>query len=1315
MAADGEVLAEYGFSDESGAGTMAATVTGSNVTAEIIDDGTYETVYVTNGYEGVAYGGTRDALGMIDGDDGNNIIATMTDEGFLEFTITAGSNHRLSLNSISFRMFVENKVNSADRWMLFSSVDSYLEGYQPGAEIASGQVTDEGVWDGDSNLITVNLEEAKFQGLDTISFRIYLYGTEEEANSITAVDNIVVTGVSAVRTPLLGYDFTNGTVYEASEIVSRITASDLNTAIGGVFKNARGDLSGLDGQGSVFGVPNQLGGLFITGEESSSAGFGDAVSNDDYVSFSVTPDEGSTYNIDSLSFKAIRQNGNVATTVALANSAGEMIGSAITLQPDTGNITSAYYGYTVSLEGTELENIEDSTELRLYFWGGAVGTNGSLGLDKITLHGAVINSSGRNSNFWAVLKPNAGTDLAVDTDLVLRNGYREVDLSASELSCERVDNGSEFIYNITWTGNNFDGDINPDILEFSIVVDAFTGSSYVYNDVAGESSMTSLGSTTDVVLNENAWSVGTNATMGAGETLQFSTANVMIGGTNVSSLGVTVSPLINSISLIETNGGNSHKIVIGEGTNLNSHFFSLPTNEITLVGEESASLTSAGSANGNGWAVSGISFSLNLLDPSMDSEDPHFPYSDLAEGDLYAETPYSPTSQEKIEDGFPEFSWDRIPRTTLIRKNIAYTDDEIERMAKLFDLVILEKANSAGFDVPYQGVWDTASRLKEHNPDIKVVFYLNSRIYFSDYGISTEMGENYDAYIHPTFTIRNSLPTINRSNPDVVDWWKGVIFKMIGLDDGLSPEGIPYSTSPLDGVFVDKAGIPISMLKEVYDELPSNKIMMNNNNGDRSRISQVDGTYREDWRGDDIATIVSTIATAQELGQNQKMTTLRNPWSASSQREVEDNVELGLGFYLIYAEKYGYYNHFSTVDATEEDWGWLTDYLDQGLRPLGEPLGHADQDGSVYARSFEHCDAYVNIVEDIDDEIQRVLWKNNVGSPALDGEGYSKTDGTYVVQGSGAISGIKDEFFFLSDLHNQDGYFSSRVDSLTGGSANALAGVMFRDRNEATETDPLAYKEQAIEMYAQGEVITGEASMVAVMRDVSGDMNMLYRNGVGTEVQSAGLASADLGSFAKIERVGDEFTGYCSTDGVTWRVIGSVNITMGEKIEMGMAVTSGGEGLASATFSSYDREEIDFDADPLDYYQTWVESFGDISDTGYDADPDSDGIANLLEYVLGGSPTTDDTQLLPNIIETDSGYTFEFNRSVESAEVTNQYIQYSADLFNWSDDLQINSVELAPFVELGATVGGLQPVKISFDTDYEEDKRLFGRFKVVPK
>ena len=65
-------------------------------------------------------------------------------------------------------------------------------------------------------------------------------------------------------------------------------------------------------------------------------------------------------------------------------------------------------------------------------------------------------------------------------------------------------------------------------------------------------------------------------------------------------------------------------------------------------------------------------------------------------------------------------------------------------------------------------------------------------------------------------------------------------------------------------------------------------------------------------------------------------------------------------------------------------------------------------------------------------------------------------------------------------------------------------------------------------------------------------------------------------------------------------------------------------------------------------------------------DPDHDGISNLLEFVLGGSPTVPSQAILPKLTQGAGGtWAFEYDRSTASKSCTTQIVEYGDDLTGW--------------------------------------------------
>ncbi|RMD74255.1 MAG: hypothetical protein D6820_17075 [Lentisphaerae bacterium] len=528
-----------------------------------------------------------------------------------------------------------------------------------------------------------------------------------------------------------------------------------------------------------------------------------------------------------------------------------------------------------------------------------------------------------------------------------------------------------------------------------------------------------------------------------------------------------------------------------------------------------------------------------LRDRSLMIEDPAHPFSDLRNGHTFGPTPYKPTSEEKLKY-FPKFSWDRIRRCIFVRKRKAYTDAEVEALAKTYDVIVLEKANTAGQKNVMQGMLNVSSRLKKVNPDVVIFFYWNSRIYFGHYGIDDSIERHKDEWIDKNFVIRGHLPTYVRENKDFLKWWVGCCQKMM-------------SYPSIDGTFIDKKGVPIFMLDALYKATPVNKLIINNNGDIRKRIAYVDGTYREGWtEGDNPDAIAAALAIARETGLNKKIQILRSVTHiANNKREMEDLVDPDLALYLLCVEKYHYFFWLKTVDAMKDRIFWLTDYLDQCKRPLGKPLGPYLRDNKVYTRSFEHCDVYLDMRPGKKFKwIVRILWKNDIGRPSVAGSAISFTDDRYRIKGCGAIAGTADQFFYLSDAHYDDGEIKARIDSLEGGGPNAQAGVMFR------------------------ESLVADAPCVAVLCNPEGDVSMTYRLKAGGKLIRTDVLHIGNHPYVKLIREGNVFTGYGSANGTQWRLIAKVRVPMPAKIEMGMAVASGNrESLATAIFSGFSRLE----------------------------------------------------------------------------------------------------------------------------------------------
>jgi hypothetical protein len=85
-----------------------------------------------------------------------------------------------------------------------------------------------------------------------------------------------------------------------------------------------------------------------------------------------------------------------------------------------------------------------------------------------------------------------------------------------------------------------------------------------------------------------------------------------------------------------------------------------------------------------------------------------------------------------------------------------------------------------------------------------------------------------------------------------------------------------------------------------------------------------------------------------------------------------------------------------------------------------------------------------------------------------------------------------------------------------------------------------------------------------------------------------------------------------------------------------------------------------------DAYQAFLATHGlDPATTGLgEADPDSDGVPNALEFILGGDPTASNTSILPSLLS-ESGWHFRFMRHVDTSTVFDLGVVHSTDLIEW--------------------------------------------------
>jgi hypothetical protein len=172
----------------------------------------------------------------------------------------------------------------------------------------------------------------------------------------------------------------------------------------------------------------------------------------------------------------------------------------------------------------------------------------------------------------------------------------------------------------------------------------------------------------------------------------------------------------------------------------------------------------------------------------------------------------------------------------------------------------------------------------------------------------------------------------------------------------------------------------------------------------------------------------------------------------------------------------------------------------------------------------------------------------DIGSPGLPGAAdYSVSSGTWSVAGGGSdIWNTSDQFHFASEHLAGDGSIVARVTSVQNTDPWAKAGVMFRD-----SADP-------------------SAPFVDVVATPGQGVSFQWRSAAGGNPSFVAIPGVTAPVWVRLVRSGNAFSGYYSTDGVTWTQIGTTQtIAMSTTALAGLAVTAHNNALLNtATFAN---------------------------------------------------------------------------------------------------------------------------------------------------
>lgn len=197
--------------------------------------------------------------------------------------------------------------------------------------------------------------------------------------------------------------------------------------------------------------------------------------------------------------------------------------------------------------------------------------------------------------------------------------------STNNVVVSGVASGDSYIYSVTYTGADYDGDAVNDTLAFDVLVEGWSGSTVSTTFESSESDVNAfkgsatIGTTASAVtLNTDGWAVGGN-TLGAGLTLEYTLQNFSVVTTLSGTYKASLTRFTGT-SYRETGNSYGHLAVIGEGasglfaTRFNATNYKINNllNEDNPLYISSAAPGGLPSSNYQRWNVLDIDFDVNV-------------------------------------------------------------------------------------------------------------------------------------------------------------------------------------------------------------------------------------------------------------------------------------------------------------------------------------------------------------------------------------------------------------------------------------------------------------------------------------------------------------------------------------------------------------------------------------------------------------------------------------------------------------------------------------------------------------------------------
>lgn len=373
----------------------------------------------------------------------------------------------------------------------------------------------------------------------------------------------------------------------------------------------------------------------------------------------------------------------------------------------------------------------------------------------------------------------------------------------------------------------------------------------------------------------------------------------------------------------------------------------------------------------------------------------------------------APGRAETDGDRLPPFSWDRVPRYMHIRKDTAFTADEIRYLAT-FPLVTLEKTTGIReFGSSEAGTLAAAKAIRAINPTTRVLYYRNVIVHYGGYAANESLSGIPGAFLVDRggndMLVRGRVQAYDLTNERVRGWWLANAREVCGdpAIGGLFLDGAVKVLEPdylLSEIGAEKKAALVrgyaAMMEDARRILGPEKLMLANvlrarfPDSGMSRLRAFDGSYIEGFEGavgnvplkdyvakgiaafQDAARRGFVIAFTAGLGEEVRDET-RNRHSTDEIRKAviltetaQRRISYLLAVFLICAERHSYFCAHDGYDAkTSGVWMTRPPEFD---RPLGAPSGPAVREGYAYRREFENASVRL----DLEKQTGEIAWRS---------------------------------------------------------------------------------------------------------------------------------------------------------------------------------------------------------------------------------------------------------------------------------------------------------------------------------------------------